>query len=85
MAEIDNSSIEYLALIVNIARRIQGEAAGDEAGSSLSNAFQPSFLWLIRDFALRSVDKVRCNCYCCDLRAWWVPAYTCATRAPRCH
>ena len=60
MAEIDNSSIEYLALIVNLARRIQGEAGGGEGGddSALSTAFQPSFLWLIRDFALRSVDKV---------------------------
>ena len=57
MAEIDNSSIEYLALIVNIARRIAGMADDASATSELSHDFQPSFLWLIRDFALRAEDK----------------------------
>ncbi len=52
MKIIDESSIEALSLVLNFAKKIQSEFSQVE---NYANNF-PSFLWVIRDFALNLVD-----------------------------
>ena len=52
MKIIDESAIENLALVLNFAKKIQGQFK--EVGNYVSNF--PSFLWVLRDFALELID-----------------------------
>lgn len=52
MKNIDENAIESLALVINFAKKIQSSFKDLD---SYSNNF-PSFLWVIRDFALDLVD-----------------------------
>ncbi len=52
MKNIDENAIESLALVINFAKKIQSSFKDLD---SYSNNF-PSFLWVIRDFALELVD-----------------------------
>jgi hypothetical protein len=53
MKNIDENAIESLALVINFAKKIQ---AGFKEIDSYANNF-PSFIWVLRDFALDLVDS----------------------------
>ena len=53
MKNIDETAIENLALVINFAKKVQGKYKDVE--TYVSNF--PSFLWVIRDFALDLVDN----------------------------
>lgn len=53
MKTIDEASIEALSLVINFAKKIQGEFNQVE---SYTNNF-PTFLWVVRDFALNLVNQ----------------------------
>ena len=52
MKNIDESAIENLALVLNFAKKIQSKFK--EVGNYVNNF--PSFLWVLRDFALELID-----------------------------
>ena len=53
MKNIDESAIESLALVLNFAKKIQAKF---NSSNDYANNF-PSFLWVLRDFALELVDE----------------------------
>jgi GTPase SAR1 family protein len=53
MKNIDESAIESLALVINFAKKIQSSF---KELDNYSNNF-PSFLWVLRDFALELIDS----------------------------
>lgn len=53
MKNIDESAIENLALVLNFAKKIQGKY--NEINDYANNF--PSFLWVLRDFALELMDN----------------------------
>ena len=53
MKNIDESAIESLALVLNFAKKIQAKF---NSLNDYANNF-PSFLWVLRDFALELVDE----------------------------
>jgi len=53
MKNIDESAIESLALVLNFAKKIQSKF---NSLNDYANNF-PSFLWVLRDFALELVDE----------------------------
>lgn len=55
---IDESALNNLSLIINLAKEIQiksGEAPTSEDSEEFAQYF-PAFLWIVRDFALKLVD-----------------------------
>lgn len=56
---IDENAIQNLSLVVNITKNIQFRANDNEEmeAEDYANYF-PSFIWIIRDFALQLVDQV---------------------------
>ena len=57
VGSIDENALNNLSLIVNLAKDIQFKASGSNPSESDDvSQFFPSFLWIIRDFALRLVD-----------------------------
>lgn len=55
VGSIDESSLQNLSLIVNLTKQIQVKA-GQNSIEDIS-AYFPSFLWVLRDFALKLVDS----------------------------
>jgi len=58
VGSIDESALNNLSLIINLAKEIQiksGQAHSSEESEELAQYF-PAFLWIVRDFALRLVD-----------------------------
>ena len=53
MKNIDEAAIENLALVLNFAKKIQ--AKFKEIDNYVNNF--PSFLWVLRDFALELIDS----------------------------
>lgn len=56
MGSIDENALNNLSLIVNLAKDIQFKSAGSQGENEDMSQHFPSFLWIIRDFALRLVD-----------------------------
>lgn len=55
---ITEDSIQSLSFIANLTQHIRvGEDSGDSSSSADLQPFFPSFIWLLRDFALKLVDK----------------------------
>ena len=55
VGSIDESALQNLSLIVNLSKQIQVKS-GQTSIEDISNYF-PSFLWILRDFALKLVDS----------------------------
>lgn len=51
MGSIDEKAVQSLSLIVNLSKLLQ-KGGNDKEMQDLINCF-PSFMWLVRDFALR--------------------------------
>lgn len=56
VGHIDENALNNLSLIINLAKEIQSKAHNSQQGEELVNSF-PAFLWVVRDFALKLVDK----------------------------
>lgn len=57
VGSIDENALNNLSLIVNLAKDIQFKASGANPSENEDvSQYFPSFLWIIRDFALRLVD-----------------------------
>jgi len=56
VGHIDENALNNLSLIINLAKEIQTKASSSQQGDEIVNSF-PSFLWVVRDFALKLVDK----------------------------
>ena len=54
MGTIDENALQNLSLIVNLSKQLEvsGQKAEDADPDQVSKYF-PSFLWVVRDFALR--------------------------------
>ena len=54
---IDENALNSLSLVINLSKKIQMKKDGDDTGSdeALTKMF-PSFLWVLRDFALKLAD-----------------------------
>lgn len=56
---IDENALNSLSLVINLSKKIQLKAGGSESQEdvdALAKMF-PSFLWVLRDFALKLVDN----------------------------
>ena len=54
MAQIDENALSNLSLVVNLTKHIQTQAGAgldQESGADL-DAYLPTFMWVVRDFAL---------------------------------
>lgn len=56
VGHIDENALNNLSLIINLAKDIQVKAHNSQQGDEIVNSF-PAFLWVVRDFALKLVDK----------------------------
>ena len=57
VGSIDENALNNISLIVNLAKEIQFKSSGDNSSVDPSQYF-PSFLWVVRDFALQMVDNM---------------------------
>lgn len=57
VGSIDENALNNLSLIINLAKDIQFKASGGQTEGEDVSQYFPSFLWIIRDFALRLVDS----------------------------
>ena len=55
VGSIDESTLNSLSLIVNLAKDIQTKVSNSKGDHGLESFF-PSFLWVVRDFALKMID-----------------------------
>ena len=55
MGSIDEKAIQSLSLIINLSKLLQ--KGSDKEMQHIINCF-PSFMWLVRDFALRLEDNL---------------------------
>ena len=57
MNTIDENAINSLSLIINLSKELQikSEIVGESDPDEIQKYF-PSFLWVVRDFALRLID-----------------------------
>jgi hypothetical protein len=54
---IDEAALQNLSLIVNLSKQLQVRAqAGKETDPEELRSYFPSFMWVLRDFALKLVD-----------------------------
>lgn len=53
MGTIDESALQNLSLIVNLSSQIQVKSTGEDADPEEVARYFPSFLWVVRDFALK--------------------------------
>jgi len=54
MGTIDESALQNLSLIVNLSSQIQVKSStGEDADPEEVARYFPSFLWVVRDFALK--------------------------------
>jgi len=60
MGTIDESALQNLSLIVNLSKQLQikNQAAVEETDPEEVAKYFPSFLWVVRDFALKLLDSV---------------------------
>ena len=56
VGHIDENALNNLSLIINLAKDIQVKASSSQNAEEIINSF-PAFLWVVRDFALKLVDK----------------------------
>ena len=58
MGTIDENALQNLSLIVNLSKQLEvsGQKAEDADPDQVSQYF-PSFLWVVRDFALKLQDE----------------------------
>ena len=61
VGSIDETALNNLSLVVELTKHIRTKAShesdgGEESGAEFANFF-PSFLWVVRDFALQLVDE----------------------------
>ena len=61
MGSIDEGALNQLSLVVNLTKNIQLKAQGcdarDEVDPDDFQAIFPSFMWIVRDFALQLADE----------------------------
>lgn len=53
VGSIDEKAVQNLSLIINLSKMLQSSSEKDK--QDIMNCF-PTFLWLVRDFALRLED-----------------------------
>ena len=60
MGTIDENALQNLSLIINLSKQLEvgGQKAEDVDPDAVSQYF-PSFLWVVRDFALQLQDQQR--------------------------
>ena len=60
MGTIDENALQNLSLIVNLSKQLEvsGQKAEDADPDQVSKYF-PSFLWVVRDFALKLQDEYK--------------------------
>jgi hypothetical protein len=56
VGSIDENALQNLSLIVNLAKDIQVKSRGGESDPEEIAQYFPSFLWIVRDFALKLID-----------------------------
>lgn len=54
---IDESALQNISLIVNLAKEIQINSNGKDVDPDELAQYFPTFLWVVRDFALKLVDQ----------------------------
>lgn len=59
VGSIDEQALQNISLVVNLTKHIQLKASGiqDEIDPEELSKYFPSFMWVVRDFALKLVDK----------------------------
>ena len=59
MGSIDEQALQNLSLVVNLTKHIQIKSSGvaEELDPEEYSKYFPSFMWVIRDFALQLEDK----------------------------
>jgi len=57
VGNIDENALQNLSLVVNLAKEIQIKSSGQEVDPEEVSQYFPSFLWVVRDFALKLVDQ----------------------------
>jgi len=55
---IDENALNSLSLIINLAKDIQLKSKNGESQEDDPASHFPSFLWVVRDFALQIVDQM---------------------------
>ena len=55
MGTIDENALQNLSLIINLCKQIQIKSGTETDPTQLAQYF-PSFLWVVRDFALKLLD-----------------------------
>lgn len=58
VGSIDENALNNLSLIINLAKDIQLKKKGKESENEDTSGYFPSFLWVVRDFALKIVDSL---------------------------
>lgn len=56
VGSIDENALQNLSLVINLAKEIQIKSSGKEVDPEEMAQHFPSFLWVVRDFALKLVD-----------------------------
>ena len=56
VGSIDETALQNLSLIVNLAKEIQIKSKNSNTDENELAQYFPSFLWVVRDFALRLID-----------------------------
>ena len=57
VGNIDEQALNSLSLIINLAKEIQIKSHSSDAEKEDPANYFPSFLWIVRDFALKMVDS----------------------------
>ena len=57
VGSIDENALQNLSLVINLAKEIQIKSSGKDADPEELAQYFPSFLWVVRDFALKLVDQ----------------------------
>jgi hypothetical protein len=59
MGSIDESALQNLNLVVNLTKHIHIKACGnsEDVDNEEYSQYFPSFMWVVRDFALQLVDN----------------------------
>jgi hypothetical protein len=59
VGSIDEQALQNISLVLNLTKHIQLKASGiqDEVDPEELSKYFPSFMWVVRDFALKLVNK----------------------------
>jgi len=56
MGTIDENALQNLSLIVNLSNQLQSVNKKEGSDIEEMSKYFPSFLWVVRDFALKLID-----------------------------